>query len=167
MEQKRQEDNSQKCLFIKNKEMKNLLPQANDLEKVISVFVYSLSKNNCTKKDIADYLNFELRQADYYLNACCFLDLIDEKGEATDIGKEILKSKKNIKEKVFQQVIINPFISKIFAFRLFNSHEDSKEFAHQLAYNDYPGYSQSVLNRRSESLLGWCEYIIEYIHRNI
>jgi len=143
--------------------MKKLLPQANDLEKVINVFVYTISKTNCTKQDIAEFCQFELRQADYYLGACHFLNLLDSKMRATDIGNEIFKSRKNIKEKVYRQVIINPFIGKIFAFRLFASHEDAKEFAHELAYNEYPDYSLSVLNRRSESLLGWCEEIINYL----
>ena len=143
--------------------MKKLLPQANDLEKVINVFVYTISKTNCTKQDIAEFCQFELRQADYYLGACHYLNLLDSKMRATDIGNEIFKSRKNIKEKVYRQVIINPFIGKIFAFRLFASHEDAKEFAHELAYNEYPDYSLSVLNRRSESLLGWCEEIINYL----
>lgn len=143
--------------------MKKLLPQANDLEKVINVFIYTLSKTNCTKLDIAEFCQFELRQADYYLGACFFLNLLDNRMCATDIGNEIFKSRKNIKEKVYRQIITNPFIGKIFAFRLFSSHEDAKEYAHELAYNEYPNYSLSVLNRRSESLLGWCEEIINYL----
>jgi hypothetical protein len=143
--------------------MKKLLPQANDLEKVINVFVYTLSKTNCTKQDIAEFCQFDLRQADYYLGACHYLNLLDNKMCATEIGNEIFKSHKNIKEKVYRQVIINPFIGKIFAFRLFANHEDSKEYAHELAYNEYPEYALSVLNRRSESLLGWCEEIIDYL----
>ena len=57
--------------------MKKLLPQANDLEKVINVFVYTLSKSNCTKQDIADFCQFDIRQADYYLGACHYLNLLD------------------------------------------------------------------------------------------
>ncbi len=143
--------------------MKKLLPQANDLEKVLSVFVYTLSKTNCTKQDISEFCQFELRQADYYIGACHYLNLLDNKMCATDIGYEIFKSRKNIKEKVYRQVITDPFIGRIFAFRLFANHEDSREFAHELAYHEYPNYSLSVLNRRSESLLGWCEEIISYL----
>jgi hypothetical protein len=143
--------------------MKKLLPQANDLEKVINVFVYTLSKSNCTKQDIADFCQFDIRQADYYLGACHYLNLLDNNMQATEIGEEIFKSRKNIKEKVYRQVILNPFIGHIFAFRLFANHEESKEFAHELAYNEYPNYSLSVLHRRSESLLGWCEEIIDYL----
>ena len=72
-------------------------------------------------------------------------------------------SRKNIKEKVYRQVIINPFIGQIFAFRLFSNHDEAKEYAHELAFNEYPDYSLSVLYRRSDSLLGWCEEIISYL----
>ena len=82
---------------------------------------------------------------------------------ATEIGNEIFKSRKNIKEKVYRQIITDPFVGKIFAYRLFANHEDAREYAHELAYHEYPDYSLSVLNRRSESLLGWCEDIISYL----
>ena len=143
--------------------MKKLLPQANDLEKVVNVFIYTLTKTNCTKKDIADFCNFELRQADYYLGACIYLNLIDEKMHATELGGEIYKSRTRIKEQIYKQIIINPFVGKIFAYRLFSSHDEAKEYAHQIAYEEYPDYSFSVLNRRSEALLGWCEEIIGYL----
>ena len=143
--------------------MKKLLPQANDLEKVINVFVYTLSKSNCTIQDIADFCQFDIRQADYYLGACHYLNLLDNSLQATKIGEEIFRYRKNIKEKVYRQVIINPFIGQIFAFRLFSNHDEAKEYAHELAFNEYPDYSLSVLYRRSESLLGWCEEIIDYL----
>ena len=143
--------------------MKKILPQANDLDKVIDVFVYTLTKTNCTQKDIADFCKFEQRQARYYLSACVYLNLLDENMHGTVEGNEIFNSRKNIKEKVYRQIITNPFIGKIFSFRLFSTHKEALNYACQIAQNEYPDYSLSVLRRRSKSLLGWCEEIIDYL----
>lgn len=141
-----------------------ILPQANTLSTVIKVFIYSSNKLNCTKENIASFCGFDPRQADYYLGACYYLDLVDEDGKATELGKDILKDPSQITERVYQVIISNDFISKIFAHRLFHTHEESKEYGRNLVIETYPQYGVSVRFRRSDAILGWCEEIIDYIN---
>ena len=66
--------------------MKKLLIQANNLDKVVDAFMFIHLHPGCKKQNVADYCGFSLRQVDYYTNACKYLDLIDDKWEATDLA---------------------------------------------------------------------------------
>lgn len=57
--------------------MKKILIQANNLDRVIDIFMYIYLHQGCSKQDIADYCSFSLRQVDYYVNACKYLDLLN------------------------------------------------------------------------------------------
>lgn len=77
--------------------MKKLLPQANTLATVIRTFKLIANMNGCTLNDIANFNQFELRQASYYSNACYFLDLIDKDLNLTSMGKDIMKDPQKAK----------------------------------------------------------------------
>lgn len=142
---------------------KKIFPQANDLDKVIRVFIYSSTKKNCTKEDIAEFCGFDPRQSDYYTGACFFLDLINEDGTASELGNSILADKSNITDNVYQVIISHPFISKVFSKRLFVSNDEAKIYARELVYAEYPDYSDSVNTRRADAMLRWCNVIIEHL----
>ena len=56
--------------------MKKILPQANDLDKVIDVLTFIHYHPGCSYAEIADYIGFAERQAKYYADACVYLDLV-------------------------------------------------------------------------------------------
>lgn len=85
--------------------MKKILPQANNLNTLIKVFIYYSNKKECSLQDIADFCNFEIRQASYYLNACVFLGLIDEDNKLSQIGKEIITDVSTIRQSIYIRII--------------------------------------------------------------
>lgn len=53
-------------------------PQANDINKIIAL-PFLISQGMYTPGSIAEYFNFSLRQASYYLETCCNLDLVESR----------------------------------------------------------------------------------------
>ena len=66
--------------------MGKILIQANNLDTVIDTFMYIYMHPGCTKQELADYCGFTLRQADYYTNACKYLDLINDDWSKTPLA---------------------------------------------------------------------------------
>ena len=139
--------------------MKKILPQANSLETLIKVFIYFGNVKQCSVNDIANFIGFEPRQAQYYLSACIYLDLINEDMKLTKYGNQLLDEPKTIKENIYTKIISDELISKVFA-REFIFGNDSKEYAESLIRELYPEYSEAVVRRRASTLKAWCEEII-------
>jgi Domain of unknown function (DUF6997)/Domain of unknown function (DUF6996) len=71
---------------------KNLIPQANDLNKVIEL-AFKVNEGLDTYKEVADYFHFDERQSNYYREAAEALGLVvREKGcyRLTDTGKHLV-----------------------------------------------------------------------------
>lgn len=148
--------------------MKRILPQANTFDTVIRVFMFAGIKTNYTKQDIADFCQFELRQADYYLGTCIYYGLFDNRGKLTALGEDILnKDRIHCKERLYELVIGDELSGKIFAHILLNPHKDIKDikrFAANITRERYDNYSDAVIERRSSCIVGWCLEILDYLH---
>lgn len=135
--------------------MKKLLPQANNLDTLIKVFIYFGNKKDCTVQEIADFIGFEPRQAQYYLSACIYLDLIDETPELTEFGKSLFDEPALIKNRIYERIISDEIIGKIFAHMLLFE-DDIKDYACTIIKQYYPEYSDAVIERRASTLKKWC-----------
>ncbi len=148
--------------------MKRILPQANTFDTVIRVFMFAGIKTNYTKQDIADFCQFELRQADYYLGTCIYYGLFDNRGKLTALGDDILnKDSIHCKERLYELVIGDELSGKIFAHILLNPNKDIKDikrFAADITRERYDNYSDAVIERRSSCIVGWCCEILDYLH---
>ena len=140
--------------------MKRLLPQANNLDTVVKVFVYACNKINCTQNDIAGFCGFEPRQAAYYLNACYYLGLTDETGHVSELGAEVLQDPSSVKLRVYELIINDSIIGEIFAHLFVFPDDDNKAFAYNWLKRNYPDYSDAVIRRRASTLLNWCDEIL-------
>lgn len=139
--------------------MKKLLPQANNLDTLIKVFIYFGNKENCSIQDIADFIGFEPRQAQYYLSACIYLDLIDETPKLTEFGESLFDTPSLIKDRIYERIISDEIIGKIFAHALLFSN-DLKKYSYSIIKKYYPDYSDAVIERRGSTIDNWCEKII-------
>ena len=137
--------------------MKKLLPQANNIERVIDVFVYVGTSGSDNLNELASFCNFDRRQASYYLNACFYLNLIDENANLTKLGKDILSDTKTLRKRIYETIISDELISKVFARYIFEGKKEAKEFAFKLLKEDYSDYSDAVIERRISTILNWCE----------
>lgn len=146
--------------------MKKLLPQANNLDTLIKVFIYFGNKKDCTVQDIADFIGFEPRQAQYYLSACIYLDLIDETPVLTEFGKTLFETPAFIRDKIYERIIGDEIIGKVFA-HLILFDDDIKEYSCKIIKAYYPDYSDAVIERRASTLKNWCIEIEKYFKKEL
>ena len=149
------------------KKMNKIIPQANSLDTLIKVFIYFANKKDCSLQDIADFIGFSPRQASYYLNACYYLDLVDETGTIlSDFGKSIVQCPNMINELIYSRIIEDRLIGKVFTKMLFFPNENIKSFTMNLLSREWPEYKEGVIERRTSTLVSWCNDIIKYIKLN-
>ena len=142
--------------------MGKILIQANNLDTVIDTFMYIYMHPGCTKQELADYCGFTLRQADYYTNACKYLDLINDDWNKTPLAIDIFTNNPaEISERVYARIISDELMGQIFARIYVLPNEDPSTFAMELTKEYYPGYSEAVYERRSDNIVKWCRRIIE------
>ena len=146
--------------------MKKLLPQANSLTRVIDVFIYYGCRKNCTIQDIANFCKFEPRQAQYYLNAAVYLDLLSEELQVTEFGKSLLENSSDIRRIIYERIISDDVIGKIFAHMVVFPQEDPKEYGIGYISSLFPEYGEAVIQRRLSTLVSWCKEVIDYILNN-
>lgn len=143
--------------------MKKLLPQANTLATVVRTFKLIANTTDCTLDDIADFNNFEKRQAAYYSNACYFLGLIDEELHLTPLGQDIMSAPRQAKVRIYELIIEHELIGKLFAKISLYSRDLAVKDGKELVKSLYPEYGEAVIDRRTRCLIGWCEEILDYI----
>lgn len=144
--------------------MSKILIQANNLDVVIDIFMFLYNHKGCNKQDVADYCGFSLRQVDYYTNACKYLELINDDWSFTPLGNEIFQENPaEVKERVFERIVTDEIIGKIFAHVLLFSADDIKVYSKELVKIYFPGYSETVYERRSDNMVKWCKTIIKYL----
>ena len=120
--------------------MGKILIQANNLDMVIDTFMYIYMHPECSKQELADYCGFTLRQADYYTNACKYLDLINDDWSKTPLAVDIFTNNPaEISERVYARIISDELMGQIFARIYVLPNEDPSTFALELTKEYYPG----------------------------
>lgn len=146
--------------------MKKLLPQANSLNTVIDVFIYVSTMKNWVLDDVAEFCKFDVRQSSYYINACYYLGLLNEDSTLSELGQKILETPECIKERVYERVISDPLLSKVFARLMIEGENGLKKYVIGILLSEYPEYSDAVIERRTSTLINWCVEIKNYIAKN-
>lgn len=142
--------------------MGKILIQANNPDTVIDTFMYLYLHPGCTKQELANYCGFTLRQADYYTNACKYLDLIDDNLDKTPLATDIFTNNPaEISERVYARIISDELMGQIFAHIYVLPNENPLSFAIALTKEYFPGYSEAVYERRADNIVKWCRRIIE------
>ncbi len=146
--------------------MKKLLPQANDLDKVIDVMTYIYYHPGCSYHEIADYIGFADRQAKYYADACVYLDLVIEGLKPSAICEDIFKnSPENVTERVYEKIITDDLMGQIFARAYVLPDTELDTFAVELVSLYHPEItSSSTFERRTHNIVLWCKRIISYMN---
>lgn len=144
--------------------MKKILIQANNLDRVIDIFMYIYLHQGCSKQDIANYCSFSLRQVDYYVNACKYLDLLNSDWSPTVLAKDIFENTPaEVTERVYQRIIEDEFMGKIYSVVKANPDVNHSKFAMDLVMEQFPGFSDAVYRRRSDNIVKWCKKITSYL----
>lgn len=141
-------------------EYRDIIPQANDLDKVMElVFKVSEGLNNAEK--IADYFEFDKRQSSYYREAAEALGLVQRESityRLTKAGEHLVSLETQDRNIYFAQVLAN--------FRLIRSGLDMLKAGKVFKRKDlesliakHSNLSGSTIPRRAHSLMTWYKWI--------
>ena len=146
--------------------MKKLLPQANDLDKVIDVLTFIHYHPGCSYAEIADYIGFAERQAKYYADACAYLDLVVDGRKPSVVCEDIFKNTpQNVTERVYEKIITDDLMGQVFARTYVMPDSDLDAFAQELVSYYHPEIaSSSTFERRTHNIVLWCKRIINYMN---
>lgn len=146
--------------------MKKILPQANDLDKVIDVMTFIHFHPGCSYQDIANYIGFTERQAKYYTDACIYLDLVDDLRMPTAVCEDIFEnSSYSVTERVYERILTDDLLGRVFARAYLLPESDLDTFAQELVSIFHPEIvSSSTFERRTHNIVLWCNRIIKYMN---
>lgn len=147
-------------------------PQADNFERVINLCELLKQKEFITKEDITQNYDFDGRQTDYYSNAGKYLGLIDTGRDPltgqigcflTTKGKQVFNLNLIDRQKEFVRLIVShkPFKETLKLF-LDNGEIPDKETIVEIMKQSklYNVGSDSTYFRRSSTILGWTNWII-------
>lgn len=138
-------------------------PQANVMEKVISL-MENLYHNPMTKQQIAELMNFDERQSDYYYNAGCYLELFQKAEnndrELTRLGERVFKMNYKERQMHIVSLILKHKIFADFFDSIVNtgSLPNKKEIEERMIALNICN-NCDTLSRRANSVLGWLKWI--------
>ena len=145
-------------------------PQANTFELVLDL-LEELNRQDMTKDEITEFLEYDPRQTDYYINAARYLSLVTkgEKYTLTEYGKKVMKM--NQKDKTLE--VIRAILShKPFYLAMKQQLEsfwfDIKEIAKSINECRIEINKESTSKRRTSTVIAWIRWIIaitNYIDR--
>lgn len=141
--------------------------QANSMERVISMLEH-IYENPMTSQQVAELMDFDLRQSDYYYNAGKYLGLFNKQKEdrqrvitLTDLGVEIVRlsyKKRQLKlvELILQhQIFIEFFDTMLLTEELPDKKMIEKEMRRLHVCNE------SQIVRRASSVYRWLKWIVQ------
>ena len=146
--------------------------QANSFERVISLLEI-LQNNNETTESIAEIMQFDLRQSDYYFNAGKYLglfekiDKIDELDKAiveiklTTLGKKVVNMKYKERQLKLVELILEHKIFNEFFFEIYTTGKfPDKEYVKD-KMRKYNVCNEGQIDRRSSSVIAWLKWIFK------
>lgn len=155
--------------LIENFEREIPFPQANDVNKVIDT-VTLVNQGYTSKQELADFLEFDDRQGDYYANAARFLGLLDRRNNnyyITDSGKAFLKLSSSIKraEFVAEQLAARPVFHQVFHQLLENNLDIAslESINIEAIVEENTELGGSTPHRRASTVKQWIRWIFNYV----
>lgn len=141
--------------------------QADTFERIISL-LEQLYENSMTTDEIAELMQFEPRQSDYYFNAGKYLGLFekvkdDEKDaivvQLTNLGKNVYKMNyKDRQLKLVELILEHKIFNELFLYT-FKKHELPPRELVMKKMREYNVCGERVIHRRSGSVLSWLKWI--------
>lgn len=139
--------------------------QANSMERVISL-LENLYDNPMTTLEIAELMNFDVRQSDYYYNAGRYLGLFkkisDDKGRyvtLTTLGNSVFKlNYKDRQLKLVELILKHKIFYEVFSDSIKNSEISGKTFVEALMRR-FNVCNEGQIQRRASSVIGWMRWM--------
>lgn len=143
-------------------------PQADDFKKIVILLNISSENDLSNNKTISVTLGEVTdRQVMYYLSAASFLGLIEvSNGERkfTILGKRIRKMNSTLQEiELISLVLQSPIFNKVYVLRTILG-EQTQDDISEIIKSYYPEYSESICERRSQTVIKWVEFISDKLN---
>lgn len=138
-------------------------PQANSFYRVLDL-INELNNQELSASDIADIYEFDIRQANYYLAAAQYLDLVikDKNYKLSELGKQIMKMNHKNKNLAIISLILEhkPFYCALEQY-LTNFEFDYSEIA-QIIYDSREEINSiETAERRTSTVVAWVKWILK------
>lgn len=135
-------------------------PQANDLEKVVTIMSIGdqlLIKNKVQLAHVLGVLS--RRQVDYYVSACIYLGFITPSREFTPYGLRVLSLPRSEKiVEIARRIISNPVFGTVyFLQRLAGTPLEKIEVVGIM--KEHVDLTEVVYKRRAQTVMSWVEWI--------
>ncbi len=139
--------------------------QANSFERVISL-LENMYDNPMTSQQIADLMDFELRQSDYYYNAGKYLGLFEKNSEdkqvqvsITELGRKVFKLNYKDRQLKFVELMLEHEIFADAFDMVIKTGEipDKKYIANKM--RELNVCNEGQILRRASSVQGWLKWI--------
>ena len=149
-----------------NSDVKIPFIQANAFERVISL-LENIKDNPMTGEQIADLMEFEKRQSDYYYNAGAYLGLFEKKKEdgqvkvfLTKLGEEVFSLNYKQRQLKFVELMLkHQIFADCFDMVLNNGGEMPEKTVIEELMRKYNVCNEGQINRRASSVQGWLKWI--------
>lgn len=144
-------------------------PQANDLDKVIDT-ISLVHQGYDNKEDIAEILEFDTRQGDYYANAASYIGFLNREDNRYSLTKEgetflKLQSPSERAKDIVRQLVKRPVFFQIFQYLL--NGELNLVFLDNInipnIIRDSTGLTGSTITRRANTVRNWMRWIFKYV----
>lgn len=141
---------------------KDLIPQANDVNKIIEL-VFKVSEGINNYRDVAEYFQFDERQSSYYREAAEALGLVipeDGAYHLTDIGKELTQLPVEKRNLFFAQLLTDFSLIKN-ALDILKESKTLKQSDIEKLIAQSSKLTGSTIPRRAGSLMSWLRWMSE------
>ena len=139
-------------------------PQANDINKVFDLLKLFDVKKKISKDDVTNFFKFDPRQANYYIDAARYLDLIEKQNDRyfiTKIGKIIFNEDSFYNRRVIlsKQILKTPLFNDIMRNYKANNTYNSNYIVKRILFYDDKIESEITAKRRSSTVKSWIKFI--------
>ena len=139
--------------------------QADSMDRIINL-LENLHNNPMTANEIAELMDFELRQSDYYFNAGKYLGLFEKKTEdrqkivtLTNLGTKVYKlNYKQRQLKLVSLILEHQIFADLFDLVIENGVIPERDIV-EIYMKKYNVCGEKVMERRASSVQGWLEWI--------
>lgn len=135
-------------------------PQANDLEKVITVMSIARADLIRDRVHIAHILgDVSDRQVTYYVSACVYLGFVTSNREFTDYGLEVLSMPRSEKiVEIARRIISDPIFGYVFFMqRLLGVRLEREDIIDLM--KKHTALTEELYKRRAQTVVKWVEWI--------
>lgn len=145
-------------------------PQADSLDRVVSLCKLLLQHRELDKFTIAKYFTFDSRQGDYYANAACYLGLAEKKSRAsqtfslTEAGRSLLSMPQKERTLELMRRIIRqgPFRATLESYMSRGGRfPDRDEIVRYMKASKVQRINITTMRRRASTVRSWVKWVLE------